>query len=508
MNLSIKIFAVVILCWNLHIGQVLSYHCNPAVNVTCPNSCECKICSKYLSKGEQIIIGVHINCREQTAVPKHLPTGTFHLELSQNKITALGAGIFSHLKRVIYLSLKGNKLNSDQIHPNAFQGLDELEVLDLSDQTGLYEIPSTLFKPLRQLRTLRIQKANLVDIGEDAFRFTTYLYNVVLNENRLESIPPTLFNNLTYLRRVIIHYNSLHVLPRNMFLGSGNITDLQLAHCELSTISEQVGLQNLTKMENLHLYGNRFDCGCELRWFRNWIGSVKFIHKINDTKCSSGETILQFNPGTLQCEFPTVMVACVSVLGFILLCVVIFLLVNYRWRIRYGFFITKLKVWNNGYETIPDENNCEYKYDMFISHSSKDEEWVQFVLKPKLENPPYNYRLCLDFRDFVIGEHITTNIMNAIEESRKTVFILTKNFIDSEWCYFELEMIRQKMFDEHRDAAILVLKDDIPAKKMPGLLKYFMRKGNYIRWSDNNEGQKLFWKRLEAAVRVTSINMT
>ncbi|XP_077977599.1 toll-like receptor 13 [Glandiceps talaboti] len=454
---------------SLHIGSVLSYLCNPAVNVTCPNACDCNYCN-FLD-GKRTVIGLRVVCHQQSVVPKNIPAETFHLELSQNKIAGLGAGTFSHLKHTRRLYLKGNKLNSDQIHPNAFQGLDELEKLDLSDQTGLYKIPTNLFKPLRRLQDLKIQKANLVDIGEDAFRYNKLLYDVALNENRLEYIPPTLFNNLTYLRRVILHYNPLHVLPRNMFLGSRNITKLQLAYSQLSTISEQIGLQNLTKMKELHLYGNHFDCGCELRWFRNWIGSVKFIYKVNDTKCSSGQTILQFNPDKLQCEFPTVTVASVSVLGFILLCAMISLLVNYRWKI------------------------------------SKDEEWVQNVFQPQLESPPYNYRLCLDFRDFILGQHITTCIINAIDESRKTAFIVTQQFIDSEWCYFELEMIRQKMFDEHCDAAILVLKDDIPISKMPGLLKYFMRKGNFIRWSDNKDGQKLFWKRLDDAVKVTSINM-
>ena len=152
------------------------------------------------------------------------------------------------------------------------------------------------------------------------------------------------------------------------------------------------------------------------------------------------------------------------------------------------------------YEEIKGDNE-EFKYDVFLSHSSKDEEWVSQILHPTLENPPYNYKLCLDYRDFVIGETIADNIVNGIQKSRKTAFVLTKSFVESEWCYFELEMVRQQMFDEHRDLAILIMKENIPTGDMPGLLKYLMRKGNHIEWSKNKHGEKLFWDKLDIALK-------
>nr|XP_002741808.1 PREDICTED: toll-like receptor 2 type-2-like [Saccoglossus kowalevskii] len=166
----------------------------------------------------------------------------------------------------------------------------------------------------------------------------------------------------------------------------------------------------------------------------------------------------------------------------------------------------KCRLKNKKYEEIRGDDD-EFKYDAFLSHSSKDEDWILTVLHSTLENPPYNYKLCLDYRDFIIGETIADNIVDAVQKSRKTVFILTKSFIESEWCYFELEMVRQQMFDEHRDLAILIMKENLPTGDMPGLLKYLMRKGNYIEWSDNKHGQKLFWSKLDAALRSTKKNM-
>ncbi|XP_077977596.1 toll-like receptor 1 [Glandiceps talaboti] len=504
--LKVSVLLIFSFSLNWEFTQGTRTSCKKAKNVTCPEDCDCNYCRVNL-KHRQPLIYLFVQCISSvglSSVPKNIPAETYRLHLRQNKITQLEAGVFSRCKNTRDLFLNGNQLQSRQVHPNAFEGLNALERLDLSDQPGMNFISSDLFKPLTKLRTLRIQRARVEVIAENAFRYNKYLYNIALSENRLKSIPSTLMRNMTHLNRVILHYNSLLTLPSQMFDGSTQITELQLAFCQLRHLSEMVGLQNLTKLKHLHLYGNPFDCGCELRWFRNWIGSVKFIYKINDTKCSSGQTILQFNPDKLQCEFPTVMVACVSVLGFIFLCAVISLLVNYRWKIRYFIFLIHHRV--KRYQPIPG-NDQLYKYDAFVSHSHKDQDWILQVLRPKLEAPPCNFKLCLDFRDFAVGSLIADNIMNAIEESRKTIFILTQQFIDSEWCYFELEMVRQKMFDEHRDAAILVLKDDIPTKKMPGLLKYFMRNGKYIKWSEHKDGQKLFWKKLETAIKMSKVNM-
>ena len=44
----------------------------------------------------------------------------------------------------------------------------------------------------------------------------------------------------------------------------------------------------------------------------------------------------------------------------------------------------------------------EYKYDVFISYSHKDEGWVVNTLLPALENA--GLKVCIDFRDFEAGK--------------------------------------------------------------------------------------------------------
>ncbi|MBN1979333.1 MAG: toll/interleukin-1 receptor domain-containing protein [Anaerolineae bacterium] len=75
------------------------------------------------------------------------------------------------------------------------------------------------------------------------------------------------------------------------------------------------------------------------------------------------------------------------------------------------------------------------KYDAFISHSRHDKEWVRDWLLPRLEEN--GLRICVDFRDFALGAPITTEIEQAVQQSRKTLLVLTPNYLDSEWAEFE-----------------------------------------------------------------------
>jgi hypothetical protein len=74
-------------------------------------------------------------------------------------------------------------------------------------------------------------------------------------------------------------------------------------------------------------------------------------------------------------------------------------------------------------------------YDVFISYSSKDGEWVQNTLLPALERA--GLRVYIDFRDFEVGTPSLVNMERGVERSRHTLVVLTPNWIDSEWTEFE-----------------------------------------------------------------------
>jgi hypothetical protein len=77
----------------------------------------------------------------------------------------------------------------------------------------------------------------------------------------------------------------------------------------------------------------------------------------------------------------------------------------------------------------------EYTYDVFISYSHRDEDWVVNTLLPRLEAA--GLRVCIDFRDFVVGRPSLVNMEQAVDKSERTLVVLTPAWIESEWTEFE-----------------------------------------------------------------------
>ena len=74
-------------------------------------------------------------------------------------------------------------------------------------------------------------------------------------------------------------------------------------------------------------------------------------------------------------------------------------------------------------------------YDVFISYSHKDSDWVHRELLPALESS--SLKTCIDFRDFLPGVPSIVNMENAVENSNHTLIILTPGWLSSEWAEFE-----------------------------------------------------------------------
>ena len=76
-----------------------------------------------------------------------------------------------------------------------------------------------------------------------------------------------------------------------------------------------------------------------------------------------------------------------------------------------------------------------YEYDVFISYSHKDQKWIREYLYPALVNN--KIKVIIDYRDFYPGDFIVREIVNAIERSKKTILVLSPNYLESDWTEFE-----------------------------------------------------------------------
>ncbi|PFX20294.1 myeloid differentiation primary response protein MyD88-A-like isoform X1 [Stylophora pistillata] len=68
------------------------------------------------------------------------------------------------------------------------------------------------------------------------------------------------------------------------------------------------------------------------------------------------------------------------------------------------------------------------RYDVFIAYAQPDRPFADELVK-KLEAPPYNLKVCIDYRDFLCGNDPMETAAEAIEKyCRKVLLILSENF--------------------------------------------------------------------------------
>ncbi len=141
---------------------------------------------------------------------------------------------------------------------------------------------------------------------------------------------------------------------------------------------------------------------------------------------------------------------------------------------------------------ISKKREQDRKYDAFIAYSQEDIGFVKYQLLRPLEKMKCSYRLCIHHRDFEVGAFISTNIINAIQQSKRTIIVLSQSFIDSEWCKFEFEQAHLQLLKD-KSYKILVIALDEPKNmtNVPKLIQSFITTRTYLMRTD-----KLFWQKL------------
>ncbi len=82
----------------------------------------------------------------------------------------------------------------------------------------------------------------------------------------------------------------------------------------------------------------------------------------------------------------------------------------------------------------------DQNFDVFVSYSHKDKDWVRNWLLPKLEKADVSY--CIDDEHFKYGVPSLVNMERTVEQSRKTLLVLSEHWVASEYTNFEDLLVR------------------------------------------------------------------
>ncbi|XP_067004196.2 toll-like receptor 2 type-2 [Anabrus simplex] len=176
----------------------------------------------------------------------------------------------------------------------------------------------------------------------------------------------------------------------------------------------------------------------------------------------------------------SISVPIVFIMTIVTLCALMVL--RYRFELAYIMFLFKQR---NSSAVDMYEVSI---YDAFICYSGSDRRFVLKTLMPLIENGKERYRLCLHDRDFLLGTHITRNIVHAIDKSRRTVIVLSNAFLKSRWCRWEVDMANNRLLEESRNFLVLIELEPLDHSKIPRHVKMLMATRTYLEWPrDNNE---------------------
>uniref|UniRef100_A0AAG5DVB5 TIR domain-containing protein n=1 Tax=Anopheles atroparvus TaxID=41427 RepID=A0AAG5DVB5_ANOAO len=245
----------------------------------------------------------------------------------------------------------------------------------------------------------------------------------------------------------------------------------------------------------LRLAHNDWTCQCEASQFLAFAhANARRIDDFARLQCADGRQLDQTTLGDL-CSDRTgsIVLACVLVsIGACLVALLSFVYYTYHLELKVWLFKHGLCLWL----VAEEELDRDKLYDAFVSYSHKDEAFITEQLVPTLERPPMSFRICWHVRDWTPGEMISSQISSSVEASRRTIIVLSSNFLESLWGQLEFRTAHLQSMAERRNRLIIVIYGDIGnIDDLEPELRAYLHTNTYVRWGD-----PWFWDKVRFAM--------
>ncbi|KAM6346555.1 toll-like receptor 2 type-2 [Podargus strigoides] len=441
--------------------------------------------------------------------------------VKNTKVFLVPCSLSQHLLSLQYLDLSANLLGDQSLEHSACQGgWPSLQTLNLSQNSlSDLEMTSTSLSHLSNLILLDISQNNFGEIP-DLCDWPETLKYLNLSSTQIPKlttcIPPTLevldvsANNLRefglqlpFLKELYLAKNQLKTLPGAAPIP--NLVAMSVRRNKLNSFSREE-FESFKKMELLDASDNNFICSCEfLSFIHHQAGIAQVLVGWPDRYvCDSPLALRGAQVGAVHLSLMECHRSLVVSLVCALVVLVILILVAVGYKYHVVWYLRMTWAWLQAKrkpKRAPPKDIC---YNAFVSYSQNDSDWVENTMVRELEQACPPFRLCLHRRDFVPGKWIVDNIIDSIEKSHKTLFVLSEHFVQSEWCKYELDFSHFRLFDENNDAAILVLLEPIQSQAIPKRfckLRKIMNTKTYLEWPPDEEQQQMFWFNLKIALK-------
>uniref|UniRef100_A0A8C9X9Y8 Toll-like receptor 2 n=1 Tax=Sander lucioperca TaxID=283035 RepID=A0A8C9X9Y8_SANLU len=389
-------------------------------------------------------------------------------------------------------NISRNYLHS--ISSQLFTKLDKLKNIDMSGNV-FRSMPETCYWP-PSLQFLNLSSTHLAKVTTC---LPVSLHILDLSDNDL-----TVFNiELPFLTELYISGNKISSLPDGGLYPC--LVFLSIQNNDLQTFSSN-NLNGYNNLKSLEAGSDTYVCSCGFvaLMTSDWTNHrITFGDEFKSYICASPDAVR----GESAADVRLSVFECHTALAFSVLCsgiLLVFLLIaGLCHKFSVVWYMKMTWAWLRA-KRKPKLRKGELEYDAFVSYSEMDSGWVEAHLVPELEQAEPPLRLCLHKRDFVPGGWILDNIIDAIEKSHRTLFVLSQHFVRSEWCKYELDYTHFRLFDQNDDTVVLILLEPIDKETIPKKfckLRRVMNSRTYLEWPDDDGLMPRFWQSLRTAIK-------
>lgn len=390
------------------------------------------------------------------------------------------------------------------------KGFERLQVLDLSNNKlgSLEGSRDCVWKP----NIIRFIAHHNQFVSEALQCLPTAVQFLDLSNCGLGQLDMTFFDKTTELTELLLSGNKIKFIPPHW--RSASLQSLTLDGNSFGVISVE-SFREMPRLSRLSAGNNPYHCTCELHAFIQQTqsqGKVNLTEWPENYKCYHPEPFLNtlialYFPGHVACDIRLVILISVAVTTvMVMILMLICYIFNIPWYTRAIYQIVRAK-YRAHKERTAGEGEV-FVYHAFISYSHSDADWVRDQLLPCLENNRNPYRLCIHERDFMPGKWIIDNIIDNIESSRKVIFVLSRHFVNSEWCNYELYFAQQRAMGKTFSDVILVVMEPIDPNSLPSKyckLKKMLSTKTYLDWPQQPKQQPFFWAQLKSVLGKPSL---
>ncbi|XP_058856494.1 toll-like receptor 9 [Acipenser ruthenus] len=424
-------------------------------------------------------------------------------------------GLFSELQSLEELDLSNNNYHfilSEMGHKlDSVAKLSSLRVLNLGFNSISARISQRVYRASVKEFIFRGNRLDIMWPTEIYFEFFQNLNNLTMLDlplNHLTSLPSKVIQKLPstlkslYLLKKRAHLFPLGSTEKDFFHNATMLSSLNLSYNQMQRVEFTDGL--LRTLSVLDIRMNPLICMCDSTFFElvsRFNISIPFL--TNQVTCGSPYLLKDksiVSSGALVCSDSHNVFLFFSLFLLTLLFVIVPMLKQFLgWDVWYAFYIWSARSW--GLFTKSTESKDFDAFVVFDKGQGPVSDWVYNELRVHLEETGiHQLRLCLEERDWVPGHSSIENLYSAVQNSKKTVFVLSKGQPVCGILRETFFMAQQRLLDDKEDVMVFILLERALKGSRYLQLRRLLCRETVLVWPQNPCGRSYFWHRLRCVL--------